>query len=231
MERKRYGEETRDSPFSAPLLPSPLLPLSLSTNLQFMDSKQPGAVYFVYSLVLTRGMKRVREDMGEYTSLVAAHGYCAQELVNLALTGRAVTNVFDGTKTLDGSMQLRGIERRADIGLLTLFEHFDQHRVGRHLKEPTHPIWVVCSESHYTVLFALDPVVVGPRAASVRTFDLFYYDELANQDEELKLTIDTNPGAAVQLEPDPDMVPPINSCIRTKWAGALVDWNGVEPIL
>lgn len=34
-------------------------------------------------------------------TLIGCHGYCTQEMVNLLLTGCAVSNVFDGTVMLD----------------------------------------------------------------------------------------------------------------------------------
>ena len=40
-------------------------------------------------------------------------------------------------------------------GLLSLFEHYDSIVVGDHLKTPVYPIWLICSESHFTVLFGL----------------------------------------------------------------------------
>lgn len=41
----------------------------------------------------------VRGDMDTPEgALVVEHGYCAQELVNLLLTGRATSNVFDGSR-------------------------------------------------------------------------------------------------------------------------------------
>ena len=35
------------------------------------------------------------------SSLIGNHGHCNQELVNLFLTGRATTNLFDGTKVME----------------------------------------------------------------------------------------------------------------------------------
>ena len=60
-------------------------------------------------------------------SLIGEHAYCSQELVNLLLTGKAVTNVFDGNKSfgdLDASdcYLLKGIPRTSKLGLLTLLE-------------------------------------------------------------------------------------------------------------
>ena len=77
------------------------------------------------------------------------------------LTGRAVSNTFDYTVTLDGnndqSTFLRGIETQSEIGLLSLFEHYQSCTVGEHLKTPQVPIWLICSESHFSVLFSLQP--------------------------------------------------------------------------
>ena len=40
-------------------------------------------------------------------------------------------------------------------GLLSLFEHYDSIVVGENLKTPVYPIWLICSESHFTVLFGM----------------------------------------------------------------------------
>ena len=41
------------------------------------------------------------------------------------------------------------------VGFLTLLEALHLCKAGQHLKRPSCPIWVLGSESHYTVLFAL----------------------------------------------------------------------------
>jgi hypothetical protein len=47
------------------------------------------------------------------------------------------------------------------------------------------PIFVICSESHYSVLFGVERSLCGP-AAPADEFDLFYYDELGRQDETIR---------------------------------------------
>lgn len=79
-----------------------------------------------------------------------------QEIVNLLLSGEAVANVFDGKMDLGGGMFVNGISTSVEVGFLTLLESLNFCKVGQHLKCPKWPIWVVGSESHYTVLFALD---------------------------------------------------------------------------
>lgn len=192
------------------------------------NPKGLGAVSLLYSLVLTRGITNVQSDKDdEWQTLVVDGGYCTQELVNLALTGRATSNVFDDTKYVDGK-QFRGIERKSAIGFLSRFEYAGNVQVGTNYKHPEYPIWVVCSESHYSVLWALvKGTAITPPFGS---FDLWYYDELAQQTEEIRLSIDTRQSTPLPKSRDPD--PPINECIRTRWgATARVDWNGVDPIL
>ena len=91
-------------------------------------------------------------------------------------------------------------------------------------QDPRNPVWVICSESHYSVLFAKSREV--PKE---REFDLFYYDELAKQEEEIRLTITTDAG--VPKVSKGDMAPPLEDTIRTKWPGASINWNGSDRIL
>mgnify|MGYP001807174225 CR=1 FL=1 len=52
--------------------------------------------------------------------------------------------------------------------------------MGASLKSPSLPVWVVCSESHFTVLFAADKDSGARCMRDALPFDLCYYDELAN---------------------------------------------------
>ena len=65
---------------------------------------------------------------------------------------------------------------------------FPLYKVGAYLKTPCYPIWVVCSESHFSVLFALQRELLTNQDKGLE-FDLYYYDGLANQQEEIRLTV------------------------------------------
>ncbi|CAG0924241.1 unnamed protein product [Notodromas monacha] len=200
-------------------------------------------ILFVYSLILSRGIPVIKEDMDSPTNtLIASHGYSTQELVNLVLVGQAVSNVFDNDITLGddvgpkGSsvMKLRGVHTRSDIGFLSLFEHYKSCQVGSNYKSPKYPVWVVCSESHYSVLFS------GSKELSTtdwqwetnpKKFDLYYYDGLARQDHLIRLTVDVSSDSIRKTSPHSDLIPPLELCIRTKWPDARVEWNESEPIL
>jgi hypothetical protein len=86
-------------------------------------------------------------------------GHASQEIVNLLLCGHAVPNVFDGNMDMGGGMCLKGIPTSVEVGFLTLLESLNLCKVGQHLKCPKWPIWVIGSESHYSILFAFTPTV------------------------------------------------------------------------
>ena len=114
-----------------------------------------------------------------------------------------------------------------------------------HLKDPALPIWVVCSESHFTILHRLishDRHASGT-ASLGSDLTLMYYDGLANQEQPIKLTV------SKALQPDgfakhdqtgvvqqkgtanDSLVPPLEHVLHTKWPEATVHWSGCEPIL
>lgn len=128
--------------------------------------KPPGVAMLLYSLLLTRGIAMVQRDADFPATLIAPNGYCAQELVNLLLIGRAHSNVFDGEQMLGDALagegaRLRGIPRRSPVGFLTLFERQGEPgsllQVGANLKRPQSAVFVLQSESHYSVFWAPGP--------------------------------------------------------------------------
>lgn len=60
-----------------------------------------------------------------------------QELVNLLICGKAVPNVFDNDMELDSGKGhvtlLKGIKGHCDVGLLSLFEHYNICKVSAEL--------------------------------------------------------------------------------------------------
>ncbi|XP_073404316.1 probable ubiquitin carboxyl-terminal hydrolase MINDY-4 isoform X4 [Dendrobates tinctorius] len=72
----------------------------------------------------------------------------------------------------------------------SLVREFLSRKIGSYLKTPKYPIWVVCSKSHFSVLFCLKKELISDWKAE-RKFDLHYYDELANQQEEIHLPVVT----------------------------------------
>ncbi|XP_075509450.1 uncharacterized protein LOC142545903 [Primulina tabacum] len=120
-----------------------------------------GAMLFLIAALLSRGLDNVQEDRDDpgQPLVTAPFGHASQEIVNLLLSGSAVANVFDGKMDLGSGMFVKGISTTVEVGFLTLLESLNFCKVGQYLKCPKWPIWVIGSESHYTVLFALDTKV------------------------------------------------------------------------
>ncbi|XP_056340994.1 probable ubiquitin carboxyl-terminal hydrolase MINDY-4 isoform X2 [Oenanthe melanoleuca] len=102
----------------------------LQQNIHQFEIGPYGCILLTVSVILSRSINLVRSDFDVLTTrLIGSHGYCTQELVNLLLTGKAVSNVFNNVIELDsgnGNITiLKGITSRSDIGLLSLFEHYD----------------------------------------------------------------------------------------------------------
>mmetsp|Transcript_31381 Transcript_31381/g.82275 ORF Transcript_31381/g.82275 Transcript_31381/m.82275 type:complete len:542 (+) Transcript_31381:55-1680(+) len=182
-----------------------------------------GCIALVYSVILSRSVAAIQKQMDEQDRrLMGAHAYCAQELVNLLTLGSAVSNVFDGDRDLGGGIRLCGVTQQADVGLLSLFEHYRSIEVGEYLKTPRYPVWVTHAQSHYSVIYTTNGGLTSTKAARDR-FDMFYYDPLGRQTEEVRITVDPRGGAGAI---DDELTSPIEHCIRTKWQDAGVDWNG-----
>jgi len=186
-----------------------------------------GCILLLYSVILTHGIDKIRSEMDEEGArLLGLHGYCTQEMINLLLQGVATSNAFDNDINLGETTLLRGISKQSEVGLLSLFEHYDSIKIGEYYKNPKYPVWIICSESHFTVLFS----ILQNSFAYSKMFDLYYYDGLANQDEVIKLTINLHVPCK-ESDLVGSLVPPLEHCIRTKWHKASIDWNNTDPIL
>lgn len=139
-----------------------------------------GVLLYLYSLLLTKGMEQMKNEVEDPTEpmIDGIYGHGSQSLINLFLTSRAITNVWDNDKDVSG-LKLRGIQKQSIIGFLTLLEHLRYCEVGWYLKNPLFPIWLLGSETHLTVLFSTERnlVVRETPAASARTIFAQYDPE------------------------------------------------------
>lgn len=201
----------------------------------WMKPNGTGLLCFVLSCVLTRTIEKTKSDMDVELPLIVDHGYCSQELVNLLLCGIAVSNVHDGI-IRQGDIAIKGFESKLEVGFLSYMEHRKLLRVGTFGKGPKLPVWVVNHESHYTTLF-----MKGDKRSEIRqafaqahqsVFDLFFWDQLGGQDEEIRLTV-TLEESEVPPPSKGVIVPYLNDIIRTMedWSTARVSWNGTDPLL
>ncbi|XP_065173162.1 ubiquitin carboxyl-terminal hydrolase MINDY-3 homolog [Atheta coriaria] len=124
---------------------------------------QYGILLFLYSVIATKGLHQLKSERSDDSSeplIDETYGYGSQSLINLMITGRAVSYVWDHEQDV-GGLKLRGIDHQSDIGFITLMEHMRYITVGTFYKSPKHPVWVLGSETHLTVLFSDNTALVS----------------------------------------------------------------------
>uniref|UniRef100_A0A668ARV4 Ubiquitin carboxyl-terminal hydrolase MINDY n=1 Tax=Myripristis murdjan TaxID=586833 RepID=A0A668ARV4_9TELE len=133
-----------------------------------------GVLLFLYSVILTKGIENIRNEIQDTMEplIDPVHGHGSQSLVNLFVTGHAVSNVWDGDRECSG-MKLHGIHKQASVGFLTLMESLRYCKVGAFLKSPKFPIWILGSETHLSVFFAKEMSLVGPESPSEQARRVF----------------------------------------------------------
>lgn len=66
-------------------------------------------------------------------TVIGSFGHCTQEMVNLLLSGRATSNVFDGSRAMgDSGLTLKGVARQNEIGYLSQLEALRYCQVHLH---------------------------------------------------------------------------------------------------
>lgn len=143
-----------------------------------------GLLAFLFSVILSRTPAQIKKDMDDPSDhLIKRFGYSSQELVNLMLTGKAVSNVFDGEKSLSEGTdsegeKLKGVTKRSPIGFLSYLECVGYVKVGENLKTPLFPIWVINSQSHYTLIFSPEKrlVRISEEEKTRRRFLSIFYE-------------------------------------------------------
>lgn len=113
-----------------------------------------GVLLLLYSVIVTKGIENIRNEIQDTMEplIDPVHGHGSQSLVNLLVSGHAVSNVWDGDRECSG-MKLHGIHKQAMVGFLTLMESLRYCKVGAFLKSPKYPIWILGSETHLSVFF------------------------------------------------------------------------------
>ncbi|XP_071555694.1 ubiquitin carboxyl-terminal hydrolase MINDY-3 homolog isoform X1 [Temnothorax nylanderi] len=139
-----------------------------------MLKDQYGILLLLYTVMCTKGVSEICFEMSDPTEpmIDSTYGYGSQSLINLMLTGRAVSHVWDHDQDISG-LKLRGIDKQNTVGFLTLLEHLRYCEVGTFLKSPSHPIWVLGSDTHLTVLFSTEKRLVSPETPSEQARRIF----------------------------------------------------------
>uniref|UniRef100_A0A672SJ02 Ubiquitin carboxyl-terminal hydrolase MINDY n=1 Tax=Sinocyclocheilus grahami TaxID=75366 RepID=A0A672SJ02_SINGR len=133
-----------------------------------------GVLLFLYSVILTKGIENIKNEIEDTSEplIDPVYGHGSQSLINLLVTGHAVSNVWDGDRECSG-MKLCGIHQQASVGFLTLMESLCYCKVGAFLKSPKFPIWILGSETHLSVFFTKEMALVAPESPSEQARRVF----------------------------------------------------------
>lgn len=208
-----------------------------------------GVVLFLYSLMLSRKLPKLREDLqGEI--LLGDMEECKISLFNLVATGYATpylhNNILYYNKKGE-SLEIPefGVRVRSDIGFLYWnYIENDENRleVDSMLKTPKYPIWVTLMNNRVAVLFCTNINLLNDWRYE-QAFGLHFYGGLRKQENPVKINIDTRNIPAFEIdskrktlskklallafeqEKDPDII----EAIHTKWPDCeILDVDGVE---
>ncbi|XP_076869246.1 ubiquitin carboxyl-terminal hydrolase MINDY-3 isoform X2 [Brachyhypopomus gauderio] len=133
-----------------------------------------GVLLFLYSVILTKGIENIKNEIEDSSEplIDPIYGHGSQSLINLLVTGHAVSNVWDGDRECSG-MKLHGIHEQASVGFLTLMESLRYCTVGSFLKSPRFPIWILGSETHLSVFFTKEMSLVAPESPAEQARRVF----------------------------------------------------------
>ncbi|XP_076454323.1 inactive ubiquitin carboxyl-terminal hydrolase MINDY-4B-like isoform X2 [Babylonia areolata] len=159
---------------------------------RFQAENGCGLIQILYSLVLSRTIPRIREDMGigeeSKGKLLTDMEDVTVSLLNLAITGRAVSHLHNGDTLYDNKgcalpKPMKGVKERANIGFLYWDKGEDpdnRTEVGSMLKTPKTPIWLTKVNHMYGLLFSTNIDLVSDWRIENR-FSLSYYTGLVSQ--------------------------------------------------
>ncbi|XP_074030111.1 ubiquitin carboxyl-terminal hydrolase MINDY-3 homolog isoform X2 [Leptinotarsa decemlineata] len=132
-----------------------------------------GVLLFLYSVIASKGLDQVKSESDTREPLIdGTYGYGSQNLINLMITGRATTYVWDHDQDI-GGLILKGVEKQSQIGFITIMEYHRYCTVGSFYKNPIHPVWVVASDTHLTVIFSDERKLVSPETKSEKARRIF----------------------------------------------------------
>ncbi|ROI16112.1 Inactive ubiquitin carboxyl-terminal hydrolase MINDY-4B [Anabarilius grahami] len=174
---------------------------------RFKEEGSHGIILFLYSLIFSRTIDRIRADFDCTTThllhLSLGNFVCRQALLNLLLTGRATPHVFNGTSFNDEKDKplahpLHGVLTRSHVGYLLWnreqVKHAQLPLVGSMLKTPKLPIWVCNINGTYSVLFSPNRSLLSDWKME-HLFQLYFYNGQPTQLNTTVLTIGTHPQA------------------------------------
>ncbi|XP_071898670.1 inactive ubiquitin carboxyl-terminal hydrolase MINDY-4B isoform X2 [Anas platyrhynchos] len=189
---------------------------------RFKSEGSKGLILFLYSLLFSRTLERVQNDLGGTTPHLLESGcgnvICTQALLQVVLAGSACPS------------------RRCEVGFLRWSREEAGHHlppVGSVLKTPKFPIWLCSINGMHGVLFSTNRLFLSDWKME-HVFHLYFYNGQRGQTRTAHLTVDTHShhweeGCCEDTSSPGKRSPSLEMAIRTRWPGASVSWNGTDP--
>eukprot|EP00075_Anas_platyrhynchos_P031130 XP_027320383.1 inactive ubiquitin carboxyl-terminal hydrolase MINDY-4B isoform X2 [Anas platyrhynchos] len=189
---------------------------------RFKSEGSKGLILFLYSLLFSRTLERVQNDLGGTTPhlLESSCGnvICTQALLQVVLAGSACPS------------------HRCEVGFLRWSREEAGHHlppVGSVLKTPKFPIWLCSINGMHGVLFSTNRLLLSDWKME-HVFHLYFYNGQRGQTRTAHLTVDTHSHHWEEGRPEATSSPgkrspSLEMAIRTRWPGASVSWNGTDP--
>ncbi|CAN8190305.1 unnamed protein product [Coccothraustes coccothraustes] len=205
----------------------------------FRGEGSHGVILFLYSLLFSRTLERVQEDLGDTAPLLnisSGNITCTEAVLGLLLTGRASPRQLGGGRERERGAGDGGGEApgpRGPVGFLRWERAPQGRQVSPGLRTPRLPVWLCSLSGRHSVLFGTDSRLLSDWKAE-RIFHLYFYSGQEEQTQTAHLTIDTHSHHWEEAQREGPCSPgrrrpALEMAIRTKWAGATVTWNGTDP--
>ncbi|XP_074402799.1 inactive ubiquitin carboxyl-terminal hydrolase MINDY-4B [Zonotrichia albicollis] len=211
----------------------------------FRGEGSHGVILFLYSLLFSRTLERVQEDLGDAAPLLnisSGNITCTEAVLSLLLTGRASPRQLGGGGGGGGREPEPGAGHggggeaacpRGRVGFLRWERARRQRQVSPRLRTPRLPVWLCSLSGRHSVLFGTDSRLLSDWKAE-RIFHLYFYSGQQEQTQTACLTIDTHSHHWEEAQREGPCSPgrrrpALEMAIRTKWPGATVSWNGTDP--
>ncbi|XP_017772433.1 PREDICTED: protein FAM188A homolog isoform X2 [Nicrophorus vespilloides] len=217
-----------------------------------------GILLFLYSVIATKGLNQVRTECDTSEPLIdATYGYGSQSLINLMITGRAVTYVWDFEQDVGGLMLFSTNKRLVSPETKSeqarrIFKNYDKDGnnfiSSDKLQDVLYELELVSDEAYVDIMKKkldsehlgiillnafMDEFFPKEESSTPDTFQLMHYNGLGQSNYDGNVIY--RHGTAILLESDLRAMcesNPMLTCLLTKWPTIEINWqDNVTPSL
>uniref|UniRef100_A0A663MBF4 Ubiquitin carboxyl-terminal hydrolase MINDY n=1 Tax=Athene cunicularia TaxID=194338 RepID=A0A663MBF4_ATHCN len=204
-------------------------------GLKFKGEGSHGVILFLYSLLFSRTLERVQEDLDCTATPLLEFSFGNITCTQVRLASFLKASGVAGERWLSPRWlspcrlsACLAARRRGTAAITTRLHPSLQASPG--LRTPRLPVWLCSLAGRHGVLFGTDSRLLSDWKRE-RVFHLHFYSGRARA---AHLTIDTHSHPWEEARSEGPSSPGkrrplVEMAIRSKWTGASVSWNGTEP--